>query len=58
VNVKTVNNYERGSQPLWHVLVRLVRVLGPALVTSEGEAAKPGQVAKGGTRWGKSPGTR
>src|SRR5262249_56627974 len=33
VNVRTVDNYERGSQPLWHVLVRLVRVLGPALVT-------------------------
>jgi hypothetical protein len=45
-----VNNYERGSQPLWHVLVRLVRVLGPALVTVAGEAEGPGQAAKGRTR--------
>jgi transcriptional regulator with XRE-family HTH domain len=50
VNVRTVDNYERGSQPLWHVLVRLVRVLGPALVTVEGEAEGPGQAAKGRTR--------
>jgi transcriptional regulator with XRE-family HTH domain len=55
VNVRTVDNYERGgpgssgSQPLWHVLVRLVRVLGPALVTVAGEAEGPGQAAKGGT---------
>jgi hypothetical protein len=53
VNFKTVNNYERGSELLWHVLVRLVRVLGPALVTVAGEAARPGQAAKGGTRPGK-----
>jgi transcriptional regulator with XRE-family HTH domain len=53
VNVKTGNNSERGSQPLWHVLVRLVRALGPALGTVEGEAAKPGQTAKSGTRAGK-----
>ena len=43
VNAKTLNNYECGSQPLWHVLVRLVRVLGPALVTVTGEAEAPRQ---------------
>jgi hypothetical protein len=48
VNVKTVNNSGRGSQPLWHVLVRLVRVLGPALVTVDGEAAGPGKAGKRG----------
>jgi hypothetical protein len=47
VTVKTVNNSECGSRPLWHVLVRLVRVLGPALVTVDGEAEGPGEAAKG-----------